>query len=207
MSHNCSGSSPLTTMASCSSSHPRPCAPPSAPPQSCPGHLGQGPDLRGHLASPTTRFHPASQESSRSLCQPLPFTGSWRSLGKTGHSRGQAVHAPESSSTEPHTTESPPGPSPNPAVTSTSTPSPSAAPRSQPHSLHLFLTTVPVLCLLNLTACKHTHTHTHTHGVPAAQSPRLPILIKSSTCSHHPNPSPRYIAKQPHPFPKSVSQV
>ena len=126
--------------------------------QSCPGHLG-------HEPPPPAPSHPASRERSLSLCWPLLFTGSWPSLGKAGHSRGQALHSPESSSTEPHTAESHSGPAPNPAVTSTSKLASCAAPRSQPPRPLLFLTIIAVPRTLSNNCayvCTSTHTDTHT---------------------------------------------
>lgn len=127
-----------TTRASSPYSLPRPRAPPSA--------LPVMPWAPWTWTPPPAPSHPASWERSLSLCWPLLFTGSWPSLGKAGHSRGQALHSPESSSTEPHTAESHSGPAPNPAVASTSHLASCAAPCPQPPCPLLFLTiiTTPV---------------------------------------------------------------
>lgn len=108
-------SSPHTVLASSSSSLPRPCSS-SGPPITPWAPWTWTPPL-GPLASPPSPFHPASQESSLSLCRPFLFTGTRSSIGKEGHSRGQALHLRDFQPTEPHTADSHSGPAPNPAVT------------------------------------------------------------------------------------------
>ena len=142
------------------------------PSQSCLGTPDMDPPQRptGLTSFPLS---PSLPESSRGPCRPFLFTGTQSSLGKGGHSRGQALHSSESSSTEPHTADSHSGPAPNPAVTFTPNLSSCAAPCSQLQGLLLFLTIIMVPNTLNnnlrasIPTHAHTHTHTHTYLQPS----------------------------------------